>query len=244
MTKIKKEVRETLLLLRNVPSLIMVLFVLSCVGMNLLANKELFNMQYLALDCGFLLSWAAFLCGDMLTKHFGAKASIRLSIVAMICNLLVCGVFWFATTVSTGNWGAFYDTGNPIVNTALDTTIGGTWYIVLGSALAFLVSSIVNAILNEGIGKAIKDNGSFKHYAVRSYVSTFIGQFVDNLTFALVVSKIFFGWTWTQVLFCSLTGALFELLWEVILGPLSYKTVRGWKEKGVGSEYINSTVGN
>ena len=148
MTKIKKEVRETLLLLRNVPSLIMVLFVLSCVGMNLLANKELFNMQYLALDCGFLLSWAAFLCGDMLTKHFGAKASIRLSIVAMICNLLVCGVFWFATTVSTGNWGAFYDTGNPIVNTALDTTIGGTWYIVLGSALAFLVSSIVNAILN------------------------------------------------------------------------------------------------
>ena len=123
MTKIKKEVRETLLLLRNVPSLIMVLFVLSCVGMNLLANKELFNMQYLALDCGFLLSWAAFLCGDMLTKHFGAKASIRLSIVAMMCNLLVCGVFWFATTVSTGNWGAFYDTGNPIVNAALDTTI-------------------------------------------------------------------------------------------------------------------------
>lgn len=244
MTKIKKEVKETLLLLRNVPSLIMVLFVLSCVGMNLLANKELFNMQYLALDCGFLLSWAAFLCGDMLTKHFGAKASIRLSIVAMMCNLLVCCVFWFATTVSTGNWGAFYDTGNPIVNTALDTTIGGTWYIVLGSAFAFLVSSIVNAVLNEGIGKAIRDNGSFKHYAVRSYISTFIGQFVDNLTFALVVSKIFFGWTWTQVLFCSLTGALFELLWEVILGPLSYKTVRSWKKKGVGSEYINSAAGN
>lgn len=244
MTKIKKEVKETLLLLRNVPSLIMVLFVLSCVGMNLLANKELFNMQYLALDCGFLLSWAAFLCGDMLTKHFGAKASIRLSIVAMMCNLLVCCVFWFATTVSTGNWGAFYDTGNPIVNTALDTTIGGTWYIVLGSAFAFLVSSIVNAVLNEGIGKAIRDNGSFKHYAVRSYISTFIGQFVDNFTFALVVSKIFFGWTWTQVLFCSLTGALFELLWEVILGPLSYKTVRSWKEKGVGFEYINSAAGN
>ena len=240
MSFLKKEFEKTSLLLRNVPSLIMVLFVLSCVGMNLLANKELFNTTYLALDCGFLLSWAAFLCGDMLTKHFGAKASIRLSIVAMICNLLVCGVFWFATSISTGNWGAFYDTGNPIVNAALDTTIGGTWYVVLGSAFAFLVSSIINALLNEGIGKAIKDNGSFKHYAVRSYVSTFIGQFADNLAFACVVSKIFFGWTWTQVLLCSLTGAVFELFWEIVLGPLSYKMVQKWKEHDVGAEYLKS----
>ena len=95
-------------------------------------------------------------------------------------------------------------------------------------------------MLNEGIGKAIKDNGSFKHYAVRSYVSTFIGQFVDNLAFACVVSKIFFGWTWTQVLLCSLTGAVFELFWEIVLGPLSYKMVQKWKEHDVGAEYLKT----
>ena len=100
------------------------------------------------------------------------------------------------------------------------------------------MSSIINALLNEGIGKAIKDNGSFKHYAIRSYVSTFIGQFADNLAFACVVSKIFFGWTWTQVLLCSLTGAIFELLWEIVLGPLSYKMVKKWKEHNVGAEYL------
>ena len=50
MSFLKKEFEKTSLLLRNVPSLIMVFFVLSCVGMNLLANKELFNTTYLALD--------------------------------------------------------------------------------------------------------------------------------------------------------------------------------------------------
>ena len=69
-------------------------------------------------------------------------------------------------------------------------------------------------------------------------VSTFIGQFADNLAFACVVSKIFFGWTWTQVLLCSLTGAIFELLWEIVLGPLSYKMVKKWKEHNVGAEYL------
>lgn len=239
MEKIKRAFKETQDLLRSVPSLVMVFFVLACVGMNLLANKELFNTTYLALDCGFLLSWVAFLCGDMLTKHFGAKESIRLSIVAMLCNLFICGIFWFAVTVSSGNWGAFYTTGNPIVNEALNETIGGTWYIVLGSALAFLVSSIANAVINEGIGKLIKDNGSFKHFAVRSYFSTFVGQFIDNFVFACVISKVFFGWTWTQVLLCSLTGAIFELLWEVVLGPLSYKMIQGWKRDGVGASYLN-----
>ena len=54
----------------------MICMVISCIGMNLFAGKELLNVKYLALDCGFLLSWMSFLCMDMLTKRFGAKAAI------------------------------------------------------------------------------------------------------------------------------------------------------------------------
>ena len=75
-------------------------------------------------------------------------------------------------------------------------------------------------------------------FAFRSYVSTGVVQFVDNLVFAIVVSHTFFGWTWVQVLMCSLTGAVAELLCEVFLSPVGYKVVRGWERENVGSEYL------
>ena len=79
---------------------------------------------------------------------------------------------------------------------------------------------------------------NFASFAFRSYVSTGVGQFIDNLVFAIVVSHTFFGWTWVQVLMCSLTGAVAELLCEVFLSPVGYKVVRGWERENVGSEYL------
>lgn len=119
-------------------------------------------------------------------------------------------------------WGAYYDTGMIEVNTALNATIGGTWYVVLGSSLAMLVSAVVNSTLNQSLGRMLKKN-NFASFAFRSYVSTGVGQFIDNLVFAIVVSHTFFGWTWVQVLMCSLTGAVAELLCEVFLSPVGYQ---------------------
>ena len=133
--------------------------------------------------------------------------------------------------------GAYYDTGMIEVNTALNATIGGTWYVVLGSSLAMLVSAVVNSTLNQSLGRMLKKN-NFASFAFRSYVSTGVGQFIDNLVFAIIVSHTFFGWTWVQVLMCSLTGAVAELLCEVFLSPVGYKVVRGWERENVGSEYL------
>ena len=123
------------------------------------------------------------------------------------------------------------------VNTALNATIGGTWYVVLGSSLAMLVSAVVNSTLNQSLGRMLKKN-NFASFAFRSYVSTGVGQFIDNLVFAIVVSHTFFGWTWVQVLMCSLTGAVAELLCEVFLSPVGYKVVRSWERENVGAEYL------
>lgn len=64
--------------------------------MNLLANKELISLPYLALDCGFVVSWVSFLCQDMICKRFGAKASIKISILALLVNLAVSLCFGHA----------------------------------------------------------------------------------------------------------------------------------------------------
>lgn len=237
MKKIKSFMEETSILFRNIPGMVMSFFFLSVVLMNLLANKELISTTYLALDCGFMLSWISFLCLDIVTKHFGAKAASRLSIMALLFNLLVCIIFK-VTSLTPGMWAAYYDSGNMIVNVALNNTFGGTWYILLGSSIAMLVSFLFNGWLNEFVGNKLKNN-SFKDFALRSYISTGLAQFLDNFIFAMLVSHVFFGWTMTQVIICSLTGAFFELLCEVILSPIGYRIVNKWEKDKVGKEYLD-----
>lgn len=243
---LKSELTDTKILLRNIPSLTISIFILSVVCANLMANKELLSVKYLALDCGFVFSWIMFLCMDVICKRWGAKASVKVSVLALLVNLSVCGIFKLLT-LAPGKWGEFYGYEDAVlsgaVNTSLNATFGGAWYVVLGSGLAFMVSSIVNAILNVSSAKFFskKSNGNtkgFGEFAFRSYISTMIAQLVDNLIFATVVSKIFFGWTWTQVLVCSLVGAVCELLAEVFFSGLGYKIVCRWEAENVGEEYF------
>lgn len=238
MEKFRKGFNDYLLLLRSVPSLVMTLFVVSVVLMNLLANKEVATgVEWIALDAGFSLSWLSFLCMDMLTKRFGAKASIQLSLTAMAVNLFVCLLLYLVSLVP-GNWGAYYTYNTDIVNQGLNSTIGGSWYVVLGSACAFATSAVLNASLNAIIGKMCKKD-NFTTYALRSYISTLVAQFLDNFVFALMVSHVFFGWSMTQVITCSITGCLIELVCEIIFSPIGYKVCKKWDKHNVGSAYLD-----
>ena len=235
---IKKVLEDYKLLLRSIPASTVTCFVVSVILMNLLANKELISLPWLALDCGFTLSWVSFLCMDMICKRFGPKASVKVSLLALGINLAVSALFWLIS-LAPGMWGAYYDTGSLEVNAALNATIGGSWYVVLGSSLAMLCSSFVNSHLNQFIGH-LTDNGSFATFALRSYVSTGVGQLVDNLVFAIVVSHVCCGWTWLPVITCSITGALAELACEILLSPVGFKVAAGWEREGVGDEYVQT----
>lgn len=236
MRLIKRELEDYRILLRSIPSLVVTLFVVSVIMMNLLANKEFISVKYLALDCGFVLSWVSFLCMDVICKRFGGKAAVKISILAMFINLCVCIIFWLMT-LAPGMWGAYYETGQKTVNDALNATIGGSWYVVVGSSIAMLSAAFTNAVINMAVAKRMKTAG-FKEFAARSFASTFIGQFVDNFVFSTIVSVNFFGWTWTQVIFCSLTGAVCELLCEVLFSPFGYRVSRNWEAQRVGEQYI------
>lgn len=239
MQLIRKEMDDYRILLRNVPSLVVTLFVVSVIMMNLLANKELLSVKYFALDCGFALSWISFLCMDMICKRFGAKAAAKISILALVINLFATLIFK-VMSLTPGMWGEYYSTGMTEVNDGLNATFGGSWYVVLGSSTAMLVAAICNSFINQTIAKHLK-YGGYRAFAMRSFISTGIAQFVDNLTFALIVSYHFFGWSAAQVLICSLTGAVAELLCEVIFSPVGYRVSRQWEAEHVGQQYIDYT---
>ena len=238
--KIKREWNEFCALLKGVPTVVVVLFIMAVFSMNLLANKSIdLPFSWLALDCGIIVSWFVFFTMDIVTKHFGPKAANELTVLAIIINLMFC-LFLFIGSVIPGIWGEAYVEGSEsTIITALDNTFGGTWYVVLGSTAAFLISAIVNNFTNFGIGKLFKRNpDGMAAFVCRTYVSTAIGQFIDNLTFALIVSHFFFGWSMLQCVTCALTGMVAELLFEAVFFYPAFRITKRWKEKCVGGEYL------
>ena len=220
----KKAMSDFRDLMRAAPPLLVSLLFLSVVGMNLLANKSInTGVDWLALDCGILFSWLTFLSMDILTQGFGPRAATMLSVAALGMNLLMALIFFIASRIP-GVWGESFVAGSEeVLNTALNNTFGGTWFIILGSSVAFLVSAALNNFLNDGIGRKLRRDRGFGSFALRAYVSTFVAQFADNLVFALLVSKVFFGWSLLQCFTCALTGALLELLFEVFFSPMGYR---------------------
>ena len=234
---LKKEREQTALLLRCIPATVVTLFVVSVICMNLLANKTLLQLDWIALDGGILISWLSFMCMDIITKHFGPRASNRISILAAGINLLTCLIFLVASIIPS----------NANDYTAFDGIFGGTWFILLGSTVAFLSSAAINNILNYWIGGIFKKNPDGRlAFAMRSYVSTFIGQFLDNFIFSVIVfvgfAPIFwdgFHWTVLQCAMCALTGAVAELIMEIIFSPIGYHIVKKWKKNNVGQKYLD-----
>ena len=87
-SKIRHYISDTSLLLRSIPSPVVTCLVLSVVLMNLLANKTIYQRGIFAVDGGIVVSWMCFLCMDIITKHFGAKAATQASVFALGVNLL------------------------------------------------------------------------------------------------------------------------------------------------------------
>ncbi len=239
INKVKNEFYEFQLLLRSVPTITTVLFIMAVFSMNLMANKSIsIPFDWLRLDCGIMFSWLAFLIMDIVTRHFGPKGASELSAFAIVINSIFCILFFFASNIP-GTWSQAHQS-TELINNALDRTFGGTWYVLLGSSFAFLISALVNNFLNYSIGKAFKKKpDSFFAYIMSAYVSTAAGQFVDNLIFALFVSHIFFGWTLLQCVTCALTGMLVELLCEFIFSVFGFKICEKWRNENIGKEYID-----
>ena len=212
---------------QDVPPLIVSLLILSVVGMNLLANKSIdTGVDWLALDGGIVFSWMTFLSMDILTHCYGPRVSTALSFLALAMNLFMALFFFIASRIP-GVWGeSFVNGSEAVINRALDGTFGGTWFVLLGSSVAYAVSAALNNFLNYGVGKLLRDKQGFGSFALRAYVSTFLAQLADNLVFALLVSRLFFGWTLLQCFTCAMTGAVMELLFEILFSPLGYRMSR------------------
>lgn len=249
---LKKELEDYKYLFRAIPASVVAFFTLSVVCMNLLANKLLLDPSItgkffggFALDCGFTISWVSFLCMDMICKRFGPKAATKVSVFAIAVNFITTIIFWLLMK-TPGLWYPAYledGTTDLAINGALSSVFAGSWAIVLGSALAMFLSSIVNAVLNHKIGEATHDDNTYGKFALRSFISTGVAQWVDNIVFALATGILIYRnvegyFSASNLIINPLIGMLFELICEIIFSPIGYKISKKWTIEKVGEEYV------
>lgn len=245
--------KDWLKTLRSVPALALALITVATVLMNILANKSIIELPrfgngdyWLVQDAGILLSWIGFLVGDLMVKNFGPKNAIRVNLTCLGLSLGISGLLALISCIP-GTWSASYEYVGEI-NSALNATMGNVWYVIIGSAIASAVGLIINALSQGLLLKKIQNKHGDKYWGffVASAGSTMLGQFVDNIVFAAIVSLNFFGWTWFSVLSCSVLGMLIELVVELIFSPITYRISKNWDKNHIGVKYMyaNQEVNN
>ena len=234
------------MLLRSLPAVVVALFVVTTVTMNLAANKivwsglKIGDNYFISITGGVFLSWAVFLIMDMVTKTFGGKAAIKLNLFGAVINTIAIVFLGIIASIPS-------DFPFPGASSSFDTLLGFTgngvqpWQILISSTIAYVLSGIVNAAVNVLIGRLFVKNPDGKlAFITRSYVSTIVGQFVDNFIFTALAFSFFakfYGlFTITGM---ALIGALIELFSEIIFSPIAYHKCRKWQKEGVGKDYFN-----
>ena len=245
-----KESKEYKCLLKNIPALLLAAFCLAVVLMNVLANKTIVSTSWIDIDGGILCAWLIFMAMDLTAQHFGPRAATKMSLVGLGVNLLVCGIFAVAAMINIGGgawspaWNYATDVEFNVANEAVNSLFAGSWQVLLASSVAFIVSAIANNTMNWGVGKLFKNKNCPKtEYVTRAYVSTMIGQFVDNWIFNFLLFICLFQdptWSLLSVTTCAALGALVELFMEIVFSPIGYRIVQRWRSEKIGQEYIDT----
>jgi uncharacterized integral membrane protein (TIGR00697 family) len=236
---LKKEVVETQVLFRSVPGLTLALYILSTVMMNLLASVALINESWIALDAGIIVAFVGFILNDMIVKRFGAKAAIKVTVLGFVVNLLTASVFTIVAVIANAG-GQYFALGDYATLTQ--------WWIIGASAMAFLVSGIIDAGVHRLILKAFKSKpDGFGAHAASALGSTFVGQVIDNMLFGLLFTfpaSMIGLWGMTPMTFLALvgfavTGGIVELVCQALFTPLGFKIAESWRANKVGQEYLD-----
>ena len=177
-----KEKEHLKLLFRSIPGIVLTMVIVSIIMMNFLANKIIFSIDWIAIDGGIFISWLLFLSLDVVTKYFGPRAANRVILLSSLIYLFVALVFLGVSKIPTPGRD----------QSAVNSILGGEWFILLSSITAFIISGLLNTALNCLVGNLFKKNpNSGLSFFTRTYVSTVIAQFVDNLIFAVLCYMLF-----------------------------------------------------
>lgn len=170
---------------------------------------NVFGLIFTAADMLFPITY---ILNDIFTEVYGFNKAKSVIWLSFFCNLVMVTIFgvsiWLPADES-------FTLQNDFVN-----ILGSTPRILIASFISFLVGNFTNAMVLSKI--KIKTKG--KYLALRTIVSTLIGEGLDTILFVPIV---FIGVLNVQEIFSLILNIyVLKVLVEVVLTPITYKVVK------------------
>lgn len=196
---------------------IAMLFVSLFIAVNLITQKLVPIGDSLMLTAGDFLYPLSYMLSIILTEVYGYTMSRRVIWTAFVCNGFVAIIIIFSIWLPAAvKWQE---------QQAYTMILGRTPRILAASFSAFLVGEFIGTYI---LAK-IKVLTLGKYLWFRTLSSTFIGQFIDSITFTVIA---FMGiLTWHDVIILSITAYWCKIIYQTLLTPAIYMVVRFLKKQ-------------
>ena len=209
----KKETKE---IYSEIFLFISILFITCILVSNILASK-IINIFGISMTGGVLVFPITYIIGDVLTEIYGYKKSKKIIIYGFICNLIMVILFYIAMKLPYPEYYLNQD--------AFVAVLSSTPRLLLASFIGYLVGGLTNSYIMD----YIKNNSKIKYLWFRTITSTIIGEFLDTSIFLIIG---FIGTMKTNdLLFMIICQSAAKTLYEIVLTPLTYKTIAYIKKK-------------
>lgn len=209
----KKETKE---IYSEIFLFISILFITCILVSNILASK-IINIFGISMTGGVLVFPITYIIGDVLTEIYGYKKSKKIIIYGFICNLIMVILFYIAMKLPYPEYYLNQD--------AFVAVLSSTPRMLLASFIGYLVGGLTNSYIMD----YIKNNSKIKYLWFRTITSTIIGEFLDTSIFLIIG---FIGTMKTNdLLFMIVCQSAAKTLYEIVLTPLTYKTIAYIKKK-------------
>ena len=190
---------------------------ITCLLMSNIITIKTINIVGLVFTAGDILFPITYILNDVFTEVYGYNKSRFVIWISFFCNLLMIIVFQITIALPSSEAFEF--------QSDLENILGNTPRVLLASFISFLAGNFANAIALSKI--KVKTNG--KYLALRTIVSTLIGEGLDTIIFVPIV---FLGTLDIKtMLFLMFDMYILKVLIEVVFTPITYKVVGFVKKK-------------
>jgi len=199
---------------KNVIDLLTILFVVGIIIGNTIVNRtfQIGNTGWF-ITSAFVFFAGIMVISDILVEVLGKKEFTRILFYGFGTNLIVAIVYTLVTHLPTND---------VFTADAYNLVLGQSLPIVIMSLIAYLASNYSNA----AVMWAMKAKHGQKHFKLRAWLSTLVGQLVDNGLFFILGLGVIVGVPMQIVLTVFVTNCIFEVLEETLLLPFTHKLVK------------------
>lgn len=189
------------------------LFGIYCAGIiiqNILATKNI-DITIFTVTTGILVSPLVFIIQDIQTEIFGYKKAKKMIILGYVMNFFAIMLYSLSILLPSSSTYTNQE--------AFTIILGTTPRIAIASFIAYIIGALINSKVMEKLKTKHEKNLFF-----RAISSTVVGQFIDNMLFAVIA---FIGILPTQAIISMIVGGtLFEVIYEIIFYPITKKLIQ------------------